>query len=132
MVLATFFEGSEITLNGLEVGGIRGEKQNARATSGDQFAGFGAFVESGIIQDHDMLRGEQRTERPSQSGVKDGGVAGASKKERAFQAWPDPGGEQGRARPFLPGDQTRDPLLLGRICMAAAGGGFESAFIHID
>lgn len=42
------------------------EETGGARTGGDQFAGFGAFVEGGVVRDDDMLGGERGSELPGQ------------------------------------------------------------------
>ena len=54
-ILAAFLEGSEVMLNGVEVGRVRRQEEQRGASGSDELRRLGRFVKRGIIEDDEML-----------------------------------------------------------------------------
>lgn len=77
MVFPVFFEGSEVLLNGVEIGRVRRQKEQRGAGGGDKLRGLWRFVKGRIIEDDEMLGIEAWAQPRLQPGVEDHRIAGA-------------------------------------------------------
>lgn len=83
-----FLDRREVVLDGVEVWGIRWQKQQRGAGVRDQVRRFGRLVKGRVVHDDQVLASQTRTQPRFEPGVEHLGIARAFEKEGSSNAGP--------------------------------------------
>lgn len=89
--------------DGVKVRGVGRQKQERSPGVFNKLHRVGRFVEGGIVHDDEMGVRQTRGEFRFQPEIEHCGIARSLKQERLLQPIIDAGGDQGGARPSVPG-----------------------------
>lgn len=133
MIFATFFEIGEIVFDGVQVGRVRREKEQPRAGLFDQPSSGRGFVEGGVIQDDDMVRGQGGDELLLQPLVESRAGAGPLEQEGKVKTpTVHARRQQGGARTALARAPTINLFAHPRAAVTAGGVPVKTAFVDVD
>lgn len=94
MVFAMFLDRREVVLDGVEVWGIRWQKQQRGTSVLNQWHRVRRFVKGRVVHDNQVRARQTRTQPCFESGVEHLGIARAFEEEGFFKLWADTGGDQ--------------------------------------
>ena len=101
VILPALLEGSEIMLDGVEVGRIGREKEQGRASRCDELRGFGRGMKRGVVHDHEVVGIEPWAQPRLQPGVEDARIARPIKQQGFCQPPLHASRNERRARPSM-------------------------------
>lgn len=81
-------------LDGVEVWGIRWQKQQHGTGVLEELHRFRGFVKGRVVHDDQVLASQTRAQPGLEPGVEQRGIARAFEEERFFKIRPDAGGDQ--------------------------------------
>jgi hypothetical protein len=126
------FELGEDLLDGVEVGGVFRQEDDAGSDIPDRPPHRLSFLGAEIVEDHDVARLQRRHEELFDIGVEALAVDGPVKQAGRFDAVVAQGGEESRGLPFALRDLVDEPLAPWRPATQARHIGLRPGFIDED
>ena len=129
--MAAFFHDCKILFNGIEILGIRREREQRVARLLDQVSSLGGFVKGRVIHDQDRGWSQLFEEMVFQPDIEPLRIRRPLKQHRGQQMRAPFGCQQTRAGSRIPTPLSSNPVPSARPSSPSRGGALKSTFIHI-